>query len=564
MSKHSAQSDNKTKTETPKKLKNVNPAEKSKNSKTIEKTENIKYTEKEQQSKSTVRRDNILKSSLSTYTTTSRTILKQRSITKYTTSIFRHQNYHTPLPLDNTTSVCPDTPRKTQNANTIDKVKLPAIRLDFSDDSSTGAHSLKEQIGLPNTVPLKQRKITEYFNQHMKARQAPSTKSTAQPQPITTCKPQAKNRFKTTKAAIRSRLLHYHPPQLMQKKITSFTAPIPTSELYDSWGHSLEIIDPTTTFRLFLQNPNGLSISWQNFSLQQDLKTCNDYGAAVICMPETNTNWDLPQQRECFTQMLHRTWKTTVYQTSRAPESFLSSYQPGGTATITCDNWVSRLVDRGADPMGLGRWSFVTLRGKGVAKITIITAYNPSPTQGDTTNFQQQQRLLSQLHRHHNQNVAPHPHRQLILDLQSWIEHLIKEGHEIILTIDANETYNPDICGNHHPLQYSSGIPTLARSHDGKFSTLVTTCGLKDPLALQHSSRPFPASHIRGSQRIDFILVTPNLLPAVQRTGSLSYYSLMQSDHRAYYVDFDSIELFSDPAYDIAPPMQRLFMESQI
>jgi hypothetical protein len=31
----------------------------------------------------------------------------------------------------------------------------------------------------------------------------------------------------------------------------------------------------------------------------------------------------------------------------------------------------------------------------------------------------------------------------------------------------------------------------------------------------------------------------------------------MQSDHRAYYIDFDSQEMFSDPAYIIAPPAHR-------
>jgi hypothetical protein len=112
-------------------------------------------------------------------------------------------------------------------------------------------------------------------------------------------------------------------------------------------------------------------------------------------MPETNTNWAIPQQREGFTTMLHCTWRNTEYQTSWALEDFLSSYQPGGTATVTCDNWVSRIIARGEDPMGLGLWSYVTLRGKGMAKITIVTAYNSNPTPGDTTAFQQQQRLLS-------------------------------------------------------------------------------------------------------------------------------------------------------------------------
>jgi hypothetical protein len=144
-------------------------------------------------------------------------------------------------------------------------------------------------------------------------------------------------------------------------------------------------------FRAFLQNPNGLSIYRQNLGLLQDLQTCRGYGAAVICLPETNTNWNFPDQHQQFTSLLHRTWRTSMHQVSRSPEDFLSQYQPGGTATILCDNWVSRVVDRGEDPIGLGRWSYITLRDKGQMKLTIVTAYNASYSQGDTTNFRQQQ-----------------------------------------------------------------------------------------------------------------------------------------------------------------------------
>ena len=97
----------------------------------------------------------------------------------------------------------------------------------------------------------------------------------------------------------------------------------------------------------------------------------------------------------------------------------------------------------------------------------------------------------------------------------------------------------------------------MSASHNGKLSTLVASCGLKDPLALQHSSRPFPASHIQGSKRTDFIFVTPRLQPAVLASGSLAFHSLFHSDHRAYYVDFDALLMFADPAYDIAPPSYR-------
>ena len=150
------------------------------------------------------------------------------------------------------------------------------------------------------------------------------------------------------------RLIHSYPTFAPSK-----------ATLYDSWGHSLPIIDPSKVFRVFLQNPNGLRLSGSTYSLQHDLRLCHDYGAATLCFPETNLNWDLPELRAQFSDLLRKTWRNSTYVSSKSPEEFMSTYQPGGTATVICDNWTSRVIDRGEDPLGLGRWTFVTLRGKG-------------------------------------------------------------------------------------------------------------------------------------------------------------------------------------------------------
>jgi hypothetical protein len=141
-----------------------------------------------------------------------------------------------------------------------------------------------------------------------------------------------------------------------------------------------------------------------------------------------------------------------MYASSKSPEEFLSNSQPGGTATVICENWTSRVIDRGEDPLGLGRWSYVTLRGKGTTKVTVVTVYNATTSSGDTTNFQQQQRVLSRLHREHDQRVAAQPRRQFILVFQGWLESRIDDGHELIVGMDVNDTYNPDTPGTRHPL----------------------------------------------------------------------------------------------------------------
>ncbi len=164
---------------------------------------------------------------------------------------------------------------------------------------------------------------------------------------------------------------------------------------------------------------------------------------------------------------------------------------------------------------------------------------------------------MTTLHTQHKQKTNAQPRRQFILDLQSWLEEKIAQDHDIILTRDCNDTYNPDQPGTIHHLPYTHGIALLHKTHDGKLSTLLASCGLVDPLAGHHSTCPFPASHIRGSERIVYTFTTSRIEPAVVASGCLPFYSLFNSDHKSYYLDFDPKLLFADPAYEIASPEYR-------
>ena len=61
----------------------------------------------------------------------------------------------------------------------------------------------------------------------------------------------------------------------------------------------------------------------------------------------------------------------------------------------------------------------------------------------------------------HNQTVDAQPKRQFILDLQSWLENLIGAGHELIVCMDANDSYDPDNSVPSHPLHDVYGKPTV-------------------------------------------------------------------------------------------------------
>ncbi len=121
------------------------------------------------------------------------------------------------------------------------------------------------------------------------------------------------------------------------------------------------------------------------------------------------------------------------------------------------DRWASRLISKGTDPYGLGRWCYMVLCGEGPKQIALITAYRVSNSSisslGDTTAATQKHRTLLHDAALWDTSKYNQPHLQLLLYLQAWISHLQEEGMSIILHIDNNE----DILthsGDFHPLPF--------------------------------------------------------------------------------------------------------------
>jgi hypothetical protein len=163
---------------------------------------------------------------------------------------------------------------------------------------------------------------------------------------------------------------------------------------------------------------------------------------------------------------------------------------------------------------------------------------------------------LSSRWRETNNTTIPNPHRQCIIDLQSWIESLIRQKHDVILTLDHNEDIASEQ-GTIHPIQFSGSQHPICPNHDGSLSTLIKTCGLVDVLGTQHLERPIPPTYSRGKKRLDYILVLGSILTSVLKSGILPYNSIFHSDHRTCYIDIDPELLFISPTYSIETPCRR-------
>jgi hypothetical protein len=207
--------------------------------------------------------------------------------------------------------------------------------------------------------------------------------------------------------------------------------------------------------------------------------------------------------------------------TSTSSMRFEDNYKPGGTCTVVTNNWTGRSLGPIEDNSGQGRWSGTIIRGHWF-NVAIITAYRVTQSAieqaGPTTAYAQQWAVARQ-----QGTDRPEPRKQFIHDIKRLLRNLKKGGNKIILMMDANEAMGND----------KNGV-----------STIASECNLIDVHTSRHNESATTATYARGTKKIDYILMTPELLPLVRRSGMLPFYSGINSDHRGLFIDIDSKALF--------------------
>jgi len=315
-------------------------------------------------------------------------------------------------------------------------------------------------------------------------------------------------------------------PRQIQKTLfdMQFYTPSLEGTNMEVWGHHPTEIHDQDTLRILFSNPRGLKLSTDILETQFSLGRAHSLHTGVLCLAETNINWGHPRALSKFHDMIRKVWKHSSTSKSYTKDDFFSEQQPGSTITMACDHWNSRVIEKGVDPFGLGRWSYIVLRGKDNHKILIITAYRVCrqtiQSVGVKTSTAQQYRQLSRTFRDADLTEDPIPRHQFIVDLQAWIEYKIENGHQIILSIDANEPFHGSE-GSFTRLHYTLDKPIPLKGHDGTIATLVKSCSLCDPLVHHQPDQPAPSTYDRGKDRIDFIFTSITLLPSIQRSGIL-------------------------------------------
>ena len=200
-----------------------------------------------------------------------------------------------------------------------------------------------------------------------------------------------------------------------------------------------------------------------------------------------------------------------------------SFFKPGGSLIYTKGHMVGRIIDKGTDPWGYGRWSFMRYQGKLNTSLLVISAYRVGQRNnnaGPSTAWYQQKVLLTQSKRDESPDMA------FIKDIEEWYKLQNLECTEVIMMLDANEKWT----NKSQIKQLASRLQLFNLNIDGGYD--------------------FPATHpcITNPSRdttIDYCLCTKKVIDAT-RYATLTPFDLHSlGDHRGMLLDLDIKTLLS-------------------
>ena len=203
--------------------------------------------------------------------------------------------------------------------------------------------------------------------------------------------------------------------------------------------------------------------------------------------------------------------------------------QHGGTAVILRDELVAYVTNSGADPSGLGRWSWYLLEGEEGFRTRVISAYAPcgSAASKEETYYQQQARYITEKGLK-NMNPKKMFRDDLLAQLRKWRT----KGDRIVLMMDANE----DVVDG--AMCRQSGEENL---------------NLRE-VVFSHIQAKGPNTYFRGKDAIDGIWVSEEI-----ETSAAAYlpFDPELGDHRTVVVNITKKSLLGTQGPRIKPPAAR-------
>jgi len=276
--------------------------------------------------------------------------------------------------------------------------------------------------------------------------------------------------------------------------------------------------------RMCMQNPNGIQVNlegkWkENCKHQREMEVdWMGYSGSDLNTTSYAVRKRLGDDAEDV--FGYGSYKLVTGHTTR---DSLHNRKPGGAMAIAVGWLRDKVFDSGADPYG--RWVYTKLKGNQGRVITTICTYQVCQTDqvnirelGESTFAKQQMSMFMEEGRRDPRRLRYHHRRDLI----RFVQACQNKGELVMVGGDFNEVLG---------LEDTDGL-----------AALCTECGLFDPILAKHGRTDFD-TYIRGSKVLDYFLIPQELHGAVLDCGYEPYNIRTLGDHRAFYVDFDTVKL---------------------
>ena len=300
--------------------------------------------------------------------------------------------------------------------------------------------------------------------------------------------------------------------------------------------------NPTNgTTRLFVQNLNGLSWNKDGGKWPYVCETIDSTQADIACFSEINTDTTRYDVRKKMEDICRQQFDQHRLVLSSSTSKSTTTYKPGGTAIVARDAITTRIKSHTRDRMG--RWTSISFTTSSTKKLRVISAYqvcHQIRTGTNTAAAQQTAQLI--LEQAINNTIRRQTPRQAFKhDLTTFIQQVQADNEDIILVGD----FNDDIT-----------------DADSNMQHIASQCGLVDLFSVRLGSPTIPPTYQRGTKRLDYVLMSPSLVPKIQAAGYDPFGYRLPSDHRAMFLDFRTDLLFDQVLPGISSNSKRDFSTS--
>ena len=258
--------------------------------------------------------------------------------------------------------------------------------------------------------------------------------------------------------------------------------------------------------RVYFENVQGLPISRGRLYKYNKLnRLIRRLGIDIVGGAEANVNWDMNKEKFNIHSCLNDENGLRVITGHNTHEHF-GARQYGGTFTGGIGDICNYIKDSGKDKRGLGRWTWLNIKGNEERNTAIITAYEPVRSGKKNINsvYNQQRRYFKR------RQIETCPKKMFRSDLIDLLKDMKGKNQDIVLMIDSNENM-----------------------FSGKLAKMLRELNLKDAV-FERTQKEGPATSARGSKQIDGVWMSSHMKIDAARILPLFF---GVGDHRGFIID---------------------------